>query len=206
MKLQMIKGYITELSNQIFCNEIVAENKDHLKKLITKEIKLKGNRCNLNHINVSNITDMSSLFEHSQFDGDISKWDVSKVKFMNLMFESSSFNGDISMWNVSNVENMSFLFSSSKFNGDISKWNVSNVNNMKYMFDKSKFNNDLSNWQPYKSDNIYNAFKNCPAPIPYWAEYEEQEERIRAINSYQLNNKLNEDLNINNSSSKKIKI
>ena len=37
----------------------------------------------------------------------------------------SQFNGDISQWNVSNVTHMSEMFNKSKFNGDISKWNLS---------------------------------------------------------------------------------
>ena len=56
---------------------------------------------------------------------------------MSYMFCYSEFNGDISNWDVSNVEDMDFMFSESKFtgeNGDISKWDVSNVKNMKYMF------------------------------------------------------------------------
>ena len=50
------------------------------------------------------------------------------------MFDSSEFDGDISNWNVGNVTDMSFMFNRSKFNGDISDWNVGNVTNIKYMF------------------------------------------------------------------------
>ena len=38
------------------------------------------------------------------------------------MFEGSQFNGDISNWNVSNVGWMDGMFYNSNFNGDISKW------------------------------------------------------------------------------------
>jgi surface protein len=43
---------------------------------------------------------------------------------MQEMFYSSEFNGDISKWDVSNVENMESMFAGSKFNSDISTWNV----------------------------------------------------------------------------------
>jgi surface protein len=51
----------------------------------------------------TNVTDMSKMFYDSQFNGDISNWDVSNVTNMSEMFEYSQFNGDISNWDVSNV-------------------------------------------------------------------------------------------------------
>ena len=44
---------------------------------------------------------MSGLFEFSNFNGDISKWDVSNVNNMDSMFRDSEFNGDISKWELS---------------------------------------------------------------------------------------------------------
>lgn len=43
------------------------------------------------------------------------------------MFYKSQFNGDISNWNVSNVEYAESMFFQSMFTGDISKWDLSNV-------------------------------------------------------------------------------
>jgi hypothetical protein len=38
------------------------------------------------------------MFEESEFDGDISGWDVSNVKDMYAMFRKSKFKSDISNW------------------------------------------------------------------------------------------------------------
>ena len=58
----------------------------------------------------------------------------SSCGYMDGMFYESEFNGDISKWNVSKVENMDSMFKGSKFNGNISKWNVLKVENMENMF------------------------------------------------------------------------
>ena len=130
------------------------KHKYDLVLILREEVSKNGNECDLNHIDVSKITDMDFLFAEDynnayklhEFDGDISQWDVSNVKNMYCMFKRSNFNGDISQWDVSNVEDMRYMFKSSIFNEDISDWNVSKVKNMSYMFDESKFNQDISRW------------------------------------------------------------
>ena len=62
-------------------------NKEELKKIIKNRILTEGFRCDLNDIDVSDITDMSYLFYGSSFNGDISNWNVSKVTNMSHMFE-----------------------------------------------------------------------------------------------------------------------
>ena len=110
------------------------ETKDELKAIIDRRISKEGNGCNLNDIDTSLITDMSFLFYTTDFNGDISEWNVSNVKEMFMMFAQSKFNGDISKWDVSNVTTMSYMFSDSEFNQDISNWKISNGCIMKYIF------------------------------------------------------------------------
>lgn len=57
-----------------------------------------------------------------------------------MMFMGSNFNQNISSWDVSGATDMSDMFSYSEFNQDIGNWDVSNVTNMASMFSHSVFN------------------------------------------------------------------
>ena len=100
----------------------VAKSRKSLDILINNRIKKQGPNCDLNDIDVSQITDMSELFSYSKFNGDISNWDVSNVRNMRGMFWGSKFNGNISHWNVSNVENMKYMFKDSPLEGKEPSW------------------------------------------------------------------------------------
>ena len=136
-----------------------------------QEVNRLGPNANLNHIDVSGVSDFSHVFTlldwngdislwdtsnarhmirtfgQTRFNGDISKWNTSKVEFMQNLFEDSQFNGDISKWDVSSVQVMNWMFADSQFDGDISQWNVSNVGSMIGMFDTSVFKGDLRSWE-----------------------------------------------------------
>ena len=79
--------------------------------------------------------------------GKIQDWDVSQVTDMTSAFQTTNFNGDLSSWDVSSVTNMSFMFAETLFVGDISSWDVSSVNDFRYMFqDNVSFNIDIGSW------------------------------------------------------------
>ena len=86
------------------------KNKKELREITREIIAEKGPNCDLNFIDVSNITDMSELFYGTKFDGDISKWDVSNVKSMAWMFDHCPFNQDISKWDVTKVKYKDYMF------------------------------------------------------------------------------------------------
>ena len=104
---------------------------------------------------VSNVTNMNYMFSYAtNFNSDISNWDVSNVTGMRNMFHyATNFNSDISDWDVSNVTNMSYIFHfATNFNSDISNWDVSKVTGMDHMFHNAEsFNQDLSAWE---TDNV----------------------------------------------------
>ena len=89
---------------------IVKASQSAIKGTIKRSIKVLGDKCNLNFIDTESITNMSSMFEYSKFNGDISNWNVENVTDMMYMFYGSKFNGDISNWNVENVTDMGSMF------------------------------------------------------------------------------------------------
>lgn len=189
-----------------------------LAQLIKYNVRLHGWECNLNHIDVSNITNMSGLFAYpwpystdvrtydlNAFNGDISQWDVSNVIDMSFMFHHSDFTGDISQWDVSNVADMSFMFYDSVWNGDISNWDVSNVINMEKMFNHSKFTGkySINNWDVSNVMNMRYMFwsSQFDSDISNWkinksCNTENMIGRISIDGQYKPSSLMNENINI----------
>ena len=137
----------------------LVRNKNALRQAIHEAMLKYGPACDLNHLDIGRLHDLSFLFQvFPTFCGDISQWNTSNVRSMECLFDSCQFNGDISKWNTSNVTNMSGMFTYSKFNGDISGWNVSQVHSMSFMFAKSNFQGDLSSWNVGEVVNFRQIF------------------------------------------------
>ena len=99
---------------------------------------------------VSNVTDMGFMFANATaFNQPTGNWDVSNVTHMKQMFyNAASFNQPIGDWDVSNVTNMQTMFYRVvAFNQPIGNWDVSNVTNMQTMFHSAHiFNQPIGNW------------------------------------------------------------
>ena len=126
--------------------KIIAKDYHHLSDLIYKAMQADGVHCDLNHIDVRRVTDMSSLFYESTFNGSIDRWDVSRVQSMAFMFSISSFQGSLENWIVSRVEEMPSMFENSIFVGPLDRWNVSATKSVNDMFVDSAFQQNLSSW------------------------------------------------------------
>tara|TARA_S200000501_G_scaffold241807_1_gene226553 strand:- start:1081 stop:1725 length:645 start_codon:yes stop_codon:yes gene_type:complete len=91
--------------------------------------KMIKDSADVTQVITSLITNMSYMFPSSNFNQNISHWDVSNVTDMRVMFYyNTSFNQDISNWDVSEVTDMGdMLANTSSFNQDLSTWDVSKV-------------------------------------------------------------------------------
>ncbi len=99
----------------------------------------------------------------SNFNGDLSNWDVSNVANMDWTFAYSGFNGNISTWDVSGVTSMIATFSNNTvFNQDVSSWDVSNLANTSGLFEgASSFDQDLGAWDLSSVTTLGGIFKNA---------------------------------------------
>jgi len=160
------------LSTKIKASDIKATD-GTIKKIVKDELDRLGHDADLNHIDVSEVTNMDSLFscyagdlgsKYEDLNPDISDWNVSNIKDMRYMFWGcNKFNKDISNWDVRNVENMWAMFCECEnFNQDLSQWDVNNAKDMNAMFACCKnFNGDISNWDVSKVKNMVAMFENC---------------------------------------------
>ena len=97
--MKTFKQYIFEklkISKRMYT--LFPQTTEELKQMIEDEISKNGNECSLNHINVSEINDMSGMFRASKFNGDISDWNISNVRDMGHMFVYSPLENNPPKW------------------------------------------------------------------------------------------------------------
>ncbi|WP_181899428.1 BspA family leucine-rich repeat surface protein [Flagellimonas nanhaiensis] len=115
--------------------------------------------------NLTQVIVMGYMFHNaSQFNGDLSNWDVGNVIYMKGMFAgATSFNGDITTWDVTSVVNMSEMFTNAEsFNQDLSGWVTTNVTDMSNMFSgATSFNGDISDWKVNNVTSMSGMFEHA---------------------------------------------
>ena len=167
--MKPILEYIISKSSKRY---VIKATDETIQDIIIDELDRLGDDADLNHIDVSEVTDMSDLFNYEDYLGskyrdlnpDISKWNVSNVENMRGMFyECYNFNCDLSKWDVKNVKDMHCMFYFCKnFNQDISRWNVKKVEDMYCMFYRCiNFNQNISRWDVSNVENTQFMFKGC---------------------------------------------
>ena len=112
------------------------------------------NKFNGNNLDVSNVTDMTKMFDSNQIsnlDG-IANWKTDNVTNMSVMFNNNKIN-DLSLlanWKTDNVTNMSYMFQSNQISdlSPLADWKTDNVTNMANMFSTDQISNlnPLANW------------------------------------------------------------
>ena len=111
-----LQNFITErlkiTTNSKSANILNPKTRDELISLIGEELERQGPDADLNHIDVSEITDMMGLFKNVYIENiKIDQWDTSNVADMSYMFMyCNNFNGDLSAWDTSKVKNMCAMF------------------------------------------------------------------------------------------------
>ena len=146
-----------------------------VKKWLKDETKAEAKYGHISNWDVSNVTDMSNMFEEAtSFNQPIGNWDVSKVTNMEgMFFFAKSFNHTLNDWDVSKVTNMGKMFwMAESFNQPIGDWNVSNVTKMNSMFYRSpSFNQPIGYWDVSKVSNMKTMFswaRSFNQPIGDW--------------------------------------
>jgi surface protein len=138
---------------------------------------------NINHWNVSTVTNMSYLFaggwngtslSSATFNQPLNNWDTGNVTNMSYMlYGASNFNQPLNTWDTSAVTNMSGMFQSTdyfsgmSFDQPLDGWDVSTVIDMSLMFaGATSFNQPINTWDTSAVTNMRGMFgsSNCSGP------------------------------------------
>ena len=115
--------------------------------------------------NVSNVTNMDSLFENNKvFNQSLNNWNTSNVTSMNSVFQGAiNFNQSLENWDTSNVTSINSMFLGAiRFNSRVNNWNVSNIIDSSGAFMNAfSFSQDIYNWKMSRCINFTNMFNGC---------------------------------------------
>lgn len=169
---------------------VKVQNKNELQDKIVEYCKVfkefTGNELeniNLNHLDVSEISDFSYLFSkhYKYLRSDRSNSTRGNNRPENIMLQR--LNPDVSQWNMENAENTAYMFAFGSFDGDISQWkfNPDKWKNAYAMFYSSKFSgknltsgssvvHDVQNLQAmemmfFRCNELKFDFKDMPEPL-----------------------------------------
>ena len=121
--------------------------------------KAKLSKFDGTNLDVSNVTNMSSMFDGSQISdlSSLANWHVDNVENMREMFEQNQISdlSPLGKWNVNNVTIMYGMFTNNQIKdlSPLGKWNVNNVTNMGGMFSINQIS-DLSPLANWKVDQV----------------------------------------------------
>lgn len=136
----------------------------------TYEIGLRGDLSEIIGLetwDISNVEDLEGCFHgNSQFNSDISTWNVSKVKSMKWLFYDTIIinNIDLSSWNVTNVTDFSGMFSNSSLSQEsankLINWDMANATDVSSMFSYLRLTNFdfIKNWNLSNVQDISSFF------------------------------------------------
>jgi surface protein len=159
-----MRSLLEFLSTNVKQSIIHADDKT-IRDMVKSEIDRLGNDADLNHIDVSAVTNFAGLFavrediagepkrlgkKYKTINPDISRWNTENAtNFDSLFLGCEKFNCDLSEWKTGNVENMSYTFCCCyDFSSDLSDWDVSSCLRMNGMFSIAKsFDCDISSWK-----------------------------------------------------------
>ncbi len=137
-----------------------------MKKMFEMTSSLVDHGGNIGNWDVSTIENMEEVFDSSNFNENISTWNVSAVKdFSSMFFRNTSFNQNLDSWNTSAGEVFSAMFQdATAFNGAIGSWNTEQARSLSTMFNGATvFNQDISAWDVKNVGNINSAFNGATA-------------------------------------------
>lgn len=166
------------LSTKVNPSTIKADDMS-INKIVQSEIERFGPKADLNHIDVSEVTKLSNTFYHTEFNGDVSKWNVENVTVFSFTFSANPiFDGYLGDWDVYNATSMDSMFNwAEKFTGNgLEKWSdkLKKCKNMEYMFQHCiEFTGkNVENWKLSSSiksvEKMFNECINLDCDLRNW--------------------------------------